>query len=172
MYEASIRTSDICPYFSHPLPHSLPCSLPHSVPCPPPYPCQAKVVRSKDRVGTSGKLRSRGFGFLEFSEHSDALQAVRRLNNNPTLFAPTKRPIVQFAWVDATVIRNIVRRREQSKLRQDRLQRASVEEKRAGHVAAKVFELIYVAESTHTIVQSTSTTCKVSASCACFFWWV
>eukprot|EP00041_Stephanoeca_diplocostata_P025983 m.692617 g.692617 ORF g.692617 m.692617 type:complete len:989 (+) comp22866_c0_seq1:172-3138(+) len=98
---------------------------------------QVKVVRSKDRVGTNGKLRSKGFGFLEFSEHSDALYAVRRLNNNPNLFASTKRPIVQFAWVDATVIRNIVRRREQSKIRLERLQRASAEEKRAGSVAAK-----------------------------------
>ncbi|EJD07847.1 RNA-binding domain-containing protein [Fomitiporia mediterranea MF3/22] len=45
---------------------------------------QAKVVRQSDRVDAlTGKGRSRGYGFLETNEHSDALRVLRWANNNP-----------------------------------------------------------------------------------------
>ena len=88
---------------------------------------QVKVVRSKDRVGGDGKLRSKGFGFLEFEKHADALTAIRLMNNNPTLFEPKKRPVVQFAWIDVRVITKILRRREQSKSRVTRSQEMSAD---------------------------------------------
>jgi nucleolar protein 4 len=74
---------------------------------------QCKVVRANDRVGADGKPRSRGFGFLQFDEHADALAVLRSLNNNAGPFGPEKRPIVMFAWEDAQAIRKLTRRREQ-----------------------------------------------------------
>ncbi|KAJ2546400.1 RNA recognition motif-containing protein, partial [Coemansia sp. RSA 1933] len=42
---------------------------------------QVKIVRSKDRVdGSSGKARSMGYGFIEFSTHAHALACLRYLN--------------------------------------------------------------------------------------------
>jgi nucleolar protein 4 len=64
---------------------------------------QVKVVRSKDRIGTDAKLRSKGFGFLEFAEHEDALAVIAGMNNSPKFFDAKKRPILQFAWVDVQV---------------------------------------------------------------------
>lgn len=40
---------------------------------------------------------SKGFGFVEFSEHAHALKALRHLNNNPDVFTPDRRPIVEFS---------------------------------------------------------------------------
>ncbi|KAJ1662450.1 RNA recognition motif-containing protein [Coemansia sp. RSA 1813] len=42
---------------------------------------QVKIVRSKERVdGSSGKARSMGYGFIEFSTHAHALACLRYLN--------------------------------------------------------------------------------------------
>lgn len=64
---------------------------------------QSKIVRSKDRLGVDGKPRSKGFGFLEFQEHEDALAVIAAMNNSPKYFDPKRRPIMQFAWVDIQV---------------------------------------------------------------------
>ncbi|KAF9377712.1 RNA recognition motif-containing protein [Podila verticillata] len=59
---------------------------------------QAKVVRSKDRVdGNTQQLRSKGYGFLEYSTHAHALAGLRWLNNNPSLFGEKKCLIVEFS---------------------------------------------------------------------------
>ncbi|KAF9913988.1 RNA recognition motif-containing protein [Lobosporangium transversale] len=59
---------------------------------------QAKVVRSKDRVDAATQmLRSKGYGFLEYSTHAHALAGLRWLNNNPTLFGAKKCLIVEFS---------------------------------------------------------------------------
>ncbi|KAF9944366.1 RNA recognition motif-containing protein, partial [Modicella reniformis] len=59
---------------------------------------QAKIVRSKDRVdATTQQLRSKGYGFLEYSTHAHALVALRWLNNNPALFGEKKCLIVEFS---------------------------------------------------------------------------
>ncbi|KAH7338464.1 hypothetical protein B0J17DRAFT_695265 [Rhizoctonia solani] len=45
---------------------------------------QAKIVRAADRVdAVTGKGRSRGYGFIETSEHADALRVLRWVNNRP-----------------------------------------------------------------------------------------
>lgn len=45
---------------------------------------QAKIVRATDRVdGVTGKGRSRGYGFIETSQHADALRVLRWANNRP-----------------------------------------------------------------------------------------
>ncbi|CEG45791.1 hypothetical protein F443_02669 [Plasmopara halstedii] len=43
----------------------------------------AKVVRDMEAVKAGKEARSRGYGFVEFSEHVHALAALRVLNNNP-----------------------------------------------------------------------------------------
>jgi len=45
---------------------------------------QAKIVRQADRIDpTSGKGKSKGYGFVEMYKHSDALRFLRWTNNNP-----------------------------------------------------------------------------------------
>lgn len=46
----------------------------------------------------NGKLSgSKGFAFVNFTQHDHALLALRKLNNNPDVFSNTKRPIVEFS---------------------------------------------------------------------------
>ena len=49
-----------------------------------------KLLRSTDRVDSDGVGRSMGYGFVEFSDHQSALNALRAINNNPTLFGQAK----------------------------------------------------------------------------------
>jgi nucleolar protein 4 len=58
---------------------------------------QAKIVREKDRFDSEGKPRSKGYGFIEFTEHEPALAALRALNNHPSVWNKNSRPIVEFA---------------------------------------------------------------------------
>ncbi|KAG0172651.1 RNA recognition motif-containing protein [Apophysomyces sp. BC1034] len=65
---------------------------------------QAKIIRSKDRVDSaSQKLRSKGYGFLEYTTHSHALAALRYLNNNPEVY-DGKRLTVEFSLENKDVI--------------------------------------------------------------------
>lgn len=51
-----------------------------------------------DRKKLENKFgKSKGFGFVGFAEHNHALKALRNLNNNPNIFTPEKRPIVEFS---------------------------------------------------------------------------
>ena len=47
-------------------------------------------MRSKERFTSDGLGRSMGYGFVEFTEHSSALTALRAINNNPEIFGPRK----------------------------------------------------------------------------------
>lgn len=79
---------------------------------------QAKIERSKDRIDSEGKLRSKGFGFVEFQEHAHAMAVLRQLNNNPTYFGAAKRLTVEFALENALVLR---KREERLKKVQEKL---------------------------------------------------
>ena len=48
---------------------------------------QAKILVDEERPGPDGAPRSKGIGFVEFSEHEHALCALRQLNNNPKAFS-------------------------------------------------------------------------------------
>lgn len=76
-----------------------------------PFVKQAKIIRSKDRVDSATqKLRSKGYGFLEFRTHAHALAALRYLNNNSKVFpGDPRRLIVEFS-VDN---KDVVERRSQ-----------------------------------------------------------
>ncbi|KAJ1961910.1 RNA recognition motif-containing protein [Dispira parvispora] len=66
---------------------------------------QAKMVREKDRVDAkTQKLMSKGFGFVEFTQHAHALAVLRYLNNNPEVFGPKQRPQVEFAIENARIL--------------------------------------------------------------------
>ncbi|KAJ3182098.1 RNA recognition motif-containing protein [Geranomyces variabilis] len=61
---------------------------------------QAKVLRSKDRIDAATKMpRSKGYGFIEFESHADALACLRWMNNNPKAFRPA--PVKEVPVVEA-----------------------------------------------------------------------
>ncbi|TPX45268.1 hypothetical protein SeMB42_g04076 [Synchytrium endobioticum] len=77
---------------------------------------QAKIQVAKDRVNAeTGKPRSKGYGFIEYDSHADALAALRWMNNNKDAFKSqrgAKAPIVEFSIENAQVVR---RRDERAK---------------------------------------------------------
>ncbi len=89
-------------------------------------------MRNTDRIDPATKLgRSKGYGFIEFTRHSDALSCLRWLNNNPTAFkalpeedqketessasANRQRPIVEFAIENKMVVKRRADRQKDSK---------------------------------------------------------
>jgi nucleolar protein 4 len=83
---------------------------------------QAKVIREVDRIDPlTKKPKSKGYGFIEFTSHADALACLRFLNNNPNTFGKdvgtdaaalktAKRPIVEFAVENRLVLKKRVER--------------------------------------------------------------
>ncbi|XP_023400366.1 RNA-binding protein 28 isoform X2 [Loxodonta africana] len=61
---------------------------------------ECRVMR--DLKGAHGKVKgqSLGYAFAEFQAHEHALTALRHINNNPDVFGPQKRPIVEFSLED------------------------------------------------------------------------
>ena len=55
-----------------------------------PHVRQAKILMETERTGPDGAPRSKGIGFVEFTEHEHALCALRQLNNNPTTFSKAR----------------------------------------------------------------------------------
>ncbi|XP_039617383.1 RNA-binding protein 28 [Polypterus senegalus] len=84
-----------------------------------------------DRKPVAGKVlgRSLGYAFVEFSEHNHALLALRHLNNNPDIFGPKKRPIVEFSLED----------RRKLKMKEMRIQRIQ-KNRTEGQAAKKNFK--------------------------------
>ena len=76
------------------------------------------IIRSKDRLDSSGRGRSMGYGFVEFTNHKDALEALRATNNNPATFGADRRPIVEFSIENSLVLKTKQRRVEKAQQRQ------------------------------------------------------
>ena len=76
------------------------------------------IIRSKDRVHSSGHGRSMGYGFVEFKNHKDALAALRATNNNPDIFGADRRPIVEFSLENSVVVNAKERRLDKAQQRQ------------------------------------------------------
>lgn len=43
-------------------------------------------MRDKDRVNTKGIAKSRGYAFINFTDHHHAIQGLKNTNNNLSLF--------------------------------------------------------------------------------------
>ncbi|CAH1727832.1 unnamed protein product [Chironomus riparius] len=79
-------------------------------------PIESRVMRENKPTPTHPKGKSKGFGFLSFSRHEDALAVLRKLNNNPDIFSANHRPIVSFSIEDMNVLKIKERREIRSKL--------------------------------------------------------
>lgn len=73
---------------------------------------QVKIMRDLDKRDIDGNPRSRGFAFVEFVEHEDALAALRKINNNPDYFGPANRPIVEFSLENSQQLLKLQQRQE------------------------------------------------------------
>lgn len=72
---------------------------------------EARVMRNLK----SPNGESLGYGFVTFTRHEDALEALRQLNNNPETFNPKKRPIVEFCLENRAALVAKERRLQRSK---------------------------------------------------------
>uniref|UniRef100_A0A8C3VWR9 RNA binding motif protein 28 n=1 Tax=Catagonus wagneri TaxID=51154 RepID=A0A8C3VWR9_9CETA len=61
---------------------------------------ECRVMRDLKGAHGNVKGQSLGYAFAEFQEHEHALAALRHINNNPEIFGPQKRPIVEFSLED------------------------------------------------------------------------
>ncbi|XP_059362756.1 RNA-binding protein 28 isoform X1 [Carassius carassius] len=76
---------------------------------------ECRVMYDKKPIHGQVIGKSLGYGFVEFKEHEHALQALRHLNNNPDIFGPQKRPIVEFSLEDGRKLKLKAIRLENSK---------------------------------------------------------
>merc|ERR1719418_109098 len=76
---------------------------------------EAKVMKNVKESGAKEKQTSKGFGFVSFADHEDALLALRNTNNNPTIFTNDRRPIVEFAIENRQALLARQKRLEKSK---------------------------------------------------------
>lgn len=79
-------------------------------------PIECRVMRENKPSPAFPKGKPKGFGFLSFKKHEDALTVLRKLNNNPDVFSANHRPIVAFSIEDKNVLNIKERRKERSKL--------------------------------------------------------
>lgn len=61
---------------------------------------------------SDGNGVSKGYAFVEFVNHNVALNVLRQLNNNPTLFGEQNRLVVSFAIENINAIQKLERIRE------------------------------------------------------------
>ncbi|XP_076179662.1 RNA-binding protein 28 [Ptiloglossa arizonensis] len=76
---------------------------------------EARVMRDLKNVDTKGVGKSKEYGFVSFTKHEDALQALRSVNNNPNVFTPKKRPVVSFSIENRVMVKAKQRRVEKSR---------------------------------------------------------
>ncbi|XP_054256830.1 RNA-binding protein 28-like [Macrosteles quadrilineatus] len=78
---------------------------------------EARVMRDLNQSDAKGRPVSKGYGFVAFEKHEDALKALRSINNNPSIFNPTQRPIVSFSIENKTVLNVKTKRQLKSQQR-------------------------------------------------------
>ncbi|EDO39223.1 predicted protein, partial [Nematostella vectensis] len=83
------------------------------------------LMRSKERLDSSGKGRPLGFAFVEFTNHKEALAALRATNNNPELFGPDRRPIVEFSIENSVALKAKQQRQQRNKQKHKQMESQS-----------------------------------------------
>ncbi|XP_014827130.1 PREDICTED: RNA-binding protein 28 isoform X1 [Poecilia mexicana] len=75
--------------------------------------CRVMYDRKPEKGGVKGQ--SLGYGFVQFRDHELALATLRYLNNNPDIFGPHKRPIVEFSLEDSRKLKLKEMRKQRNK---------------------------------------------------------
>ncbi|XP_059482692.1 RNA-binding protein 28 [Neocloeon triangulifer] len=83
---------------------------------------EARIMRDLRKVDAKGQGLSKGFAFVTFMKHSDALSALRAINNNPSIFNPKKRPIVSFSIENQALLNARQKRLEASRAKNPNFQ--------------------------------------------------
>ncbi|EPB79006.1 hypothetical protein ANCCEY_01863 [Ancylostoma ceylanicum] len=76
---------------------------------------ECRIWKDTSKVDAKGNPRSKGFAFVNFAEHKDALACLQKLNNNPSTFTNERRPIVEFSIENLLAIRAKARRAANNK---------------------------------------------------------
>lgn len=64
-------------------------------------------MRDLKHVDAAGKSASKGYGFVSFESHEDALRALRVINNNPNIFTSTAVSILsRVTFITLRVLNN------------------------------------------------------------------
>ncbi|KAK3097152.1 hypothetical protein FSP39_006867 [Pinctada imbricata] len=85
---------------------------------------ECRIMRDIERVNAEGVGKSRGFGFVNFTDHQHALQALKGANNNPDLFTEKRRLIVEFSLENKAALEAKEKRLERQQARREALQKA------------------------------------------------
>merc|ERR1719432_302889 len=80
-------------------------------------PEKSRIVECRIMKESSVSDTSKGFAFVNFNRHEDALAALRNLNNNPEVFGASHRPIIDFSIEDRKALTARARRAELSKMK-------------------------------------------------------
>ena len=88
---------------------------------------ECKVIRE-----SKGSGESKGYGFLAFESHEDALQCLRKLNNNPAIFGKNNRPIVEFSIENRKAVNARLKRLEKSREKNPMFKNSASEGKGGG----------------------------------------
>ncbi|XP_055951146.1 RNA-binding protein 28-like [Argiope bruennichi] len=81
---------------------------------------EARVMKEFKKVDAQGVPLTKGFGFVSFQKHEDAMKALNELNNNPNIFTPQRRPIVEFSIENKVALLSKERRKEKIQMRNKR----------------------------------------------------
>ena len=78
---------------------------------------ESKVMRDfKQNVGQKGAVgASKGYGFVTYTTHESALNALRKINNNPSVFHKEQRPIIEFSIENRSALNARQKRLEKSR---------------------------------------------------------
>ncbi|XP_076078226.1 RNA-binding protein 28-like [Mytilus galloprovincialis] len=82
---------------------------------------ECRIMRDTESVNTKGVAKSRGYAFINFTDHQHAVEALRKTNNDPDLFTDNRRLIVEFSLENKNALLAKEKRLERFQARQKNL---------------------------------------------------
>ncbi|KJH45258.1 hypothetical protein DICVIV_08712 [Dictyocaulus viviparus] len=76
---------------------------------------ECRIWKDTSKLDAQGNPRSKGFAFVNFSEHKAALDCLLKLNNNPYTFTDNRRPIVEFSIENLAAVKAKAHRKARDK---------------------------------------------------------